>query len=111
MSRFITYPSTVEKSQDHTVVLIDADVNDIEKVGLFCKISKKDYDIYLYRGDLDDLEYLNFVVDCAEAVLIHEDSEVYIKNCKKMAKIGNHQEIVNALDYFLTYDTIEEKHG
>lgn len=109
MSRFITYPSTVEKSQDHTVVIIDATREDIKNVGWFCKTSDKDYDIYLYEENLGDLQYLGYIVDRADRVLIHEDSEVTIKNFSKLTKIGNHQEIVNAFDYFNTYDTIEEK--
>lgn len=108
MSRFITYPSTVKRAQDHTVVLIDATVADIENVGMFCKSADKDYDIYLYRSDLDDLQYLGYVVSQSDRVLINETSDVYVQNSKQVAKFGDHQDIASALDYFMVYDTIKE---
>lgn len=108
MSRFITYPSVVDKVNGHTVVLIDATKEDVNRVGIFCESCVKDYDIYLYYHDIGDLPYLDYIVGHSDRVLLHEDSKIYIKNFSALTKIGNHQEIADALEYFSTYDTIEE---
>lgn len=77
-SRFITYPSTVEKSTNHIVVLIDASQDDIERIGIFLAVSQQNFDVYLYRGDLYDLEWLNYVSADAELILINDTSQVKV---------------------------------
>ena len=77
-SRFITYPSVVEKETNHTILLIDAATDDIENIGLFCKSSIKDYDIYLYRADLQEAEWLATVANLADEILIADGSLVSI---------------------------------
>lgn len=107
-SRMITYPDTVEKSRNHTLVLIDAEIEDIARCGMFCATSVKDYDIYLYKGDLNDLQWLAAVSDRADRVLLNESSEVTITNDKRVLRIGQHQDLPDALEYLSTYDTIKE---
>lgn len=106
-SRIITYPDTVEKSSNHTVILIDAAIEDIARCGLFCATSQKDYDIYLYRSDLNDLQWLAAVSQRVDRVLLNETSQVTIKHDPRLVKIGEHQEIPDALEYFTTYDSIK----
>ena len=77
-SRFITYPSTVDKEINRTILLIDATVDDIENIGLFCKSSNKDYDIYLYRDGLQEIEWLTTVAKLADEILIANDSTISI---------------------------------
>lgn len=110
-SRLITYPDSVDKSSNHTVVLIDAEIEDIARCGMFCATSQKDYDIYLYRGDLYDLQWLSSISDRADIVLLNESSQVSITNDSRVLKIGNHQDFPDALEYLATFDTIEEKNG
>jgi len=104
-SRFITYPSTVNK-ENNTVVLIDADVDDVERIGLFCKTSKRDHDIYLYRGDLHDLEWLNSICKQADVILINDVSQVTIQNSNSAIRYGN-QQMPNPLVYFQTFEENE----
>ena len=100
-SRFITYPSTVEKSQNHTVLLIDPDIADIERVGLFCKTSHKDYDIYLYNGESGDLEWLNYLESRVDWLLINESSHVIITGSEKVER----RKSSDILAYFQEFDT------
>lgn len=102
-SRFITYPSTVTK-ENNTVVIIDADVDDIERIGFFCKTSNVDHDIYLYRGDLHDLEWLNCISKEANRILINDSSQVTIHNSDQVTRYGQGLDLVNPLDYFKKFE-------
>ena len=111
-SRFITYPSTVEKSTNHTVVLIDAVEEDIERIGLFLKTSQQDFDVYLYRGDLYDLEWLNYIGNEADVYLIHDTSQVKVSH--DSLRYGPGLDLPNPLSYFqkieqLVVDNTAEK--
>ena len=77
-NRLITYPSTVEKTDHHTVVLIDCDTRDFSDLLLFLKTSKTNFDVYTYRGDMHDLEWLNNVSKECDVVLIDNASQVKI---------------------------------
>lgn len=101
-SRFITHPSIVEKTNNHTVILIDADQNDIESVGLFCKTSIKNYDIYLCHGDTN-LAWLSDISVLADQMLINQHTN---KNILNSIKFGKDCEIVSPLTYFQNYDII-----
>lgn len=100
-SRFITYPSKVNKSANHTVVLIDPDIEDIERVGLFCKTSIKDYDIYLYNGESSDLEWLYSLDDLADKLLINDASHVIITGSNRAER----RKSSDILAYFQDFDT------
>jgi hypothetical protein len=104
-SRFITYPSTVEKSNNHTVVLIDADTDDVENLVLFCQNSIKNYDVYLYRHDLHDLEWLAHITDNCDMALINNSSGVTITNLDALIRYGGDTETVSPLDYFSAFDS------
>jgi hypothetical protein len=106
LSRFITFPSVEEKSDNHTVVVIDADNNDIENIGLFCKVSNKNYDIYLYKQDLVDLDWLTSIITNADCVLIAKDSNVEIVNASQISKFGLDQQLNTPLAYFQQVDNI-----
>lgn len=97
-SRFITYPDLVEKSTNHTVILIDATVKDIEVIGLFLKTSNQNFDVYLYRGDLHDLEWLNEIGRSADEYLINDSSQVKIT--PESLRYGPGLTLTNPLDYF-----------
>ena len=97
-SRFITYPSTVDSSTNHSVILIDATVEDVERIGLFLKSSQQNFDVYLYRGDLHDLEWLNEIGRSADEYLINDTSQVKIT--PDSLRYGPGLELTNPLDYF-----------
>lgn len=99
-SRFITYPDVVESTDNQPVALIDASEYNIEDIGLFCKMSKKDFDIYLYRAELDDLQWLNEISNRVVKILLSGDSKVSISPGTDVIKFGEGQELVNPLEYF-----------
>ena len=92
LSRFITYPSTVDKSNNHTVILVDADVDELAQLERFLKISNKNFDVYLYEGNTGDLEWLNHLHDRADKILIKDTSQVSIT--------GSERYTDNLLEYF-----------
>lgn len=98
-SRFITYPSKVEKEDNHTVILIGASMEDVEGLGLFCKFSKKNYDVYLYKDESNNLEYLSDISDSADQILINDSSKIDIKG-ENILRFGTNSSIKQILDYF-----------
>ena len=102
-SRFVTYPSTVEKI-NHTVVLIDADNKDINELAVFFTSSEQEFDVYVYEGKLHDLEFLNYITKSADHVLISESSQVSIQNLDYQSKFGPNQNMLYPIDYFKIVD-------
>ena len=96
LSRFITYPSTVEKSNNHTVILIDATAMELARLERFLKISAVDFDVYLYRGEDYDLEWLNHVHTSADHVLINDASQVSVTGAERYT--------TEPLEYFEQYE-------
>lgn len=79
-SRFITHPSLVDKTTSQTILIIDATEDDVENVGWFCKASNKNYDVYLYRYELNDEEWLNSILTKVDKVLQKDSSTVILNN-------------------------------
>lgn len=102
-SRFITYPDLVEKTTSHTIMLIDPTESEIEDVGLFCRASNLNYDIYLYNGQVDDLPWLSSATDQCDSVLINNNSRVKSNSAKRY---GADQEIISPLAYIQKLDEI-----
>jgi hypothetical protein len=105
-SRIITHPSIVEKQSNNTVVLIDASVEDVENIGLFCQVSNKDHDIYLYKQDVDDLIWLSDITNTADCILIAEDSKVPVTNVSQIHQYGKNQRLNTPLAYFQEVDKV-----
>lgn len=94
-SRFITYPSRVEKV-NHTVLLIDADLEEVEVLANFCTQSKRNYDIYLYKGSTGDLEWLAHLT--ADHTFIKNTSTVSASTAERYSSIQT------LADYFTKID-------
>jgi len=92
VSRFITYPDTVEKSNNHTVILIDATENDLVRLERFLKISTCNFDVYLYQETIGDLQWLAYINHQVDAVLINDTSKVIVSNAVRYT--------TEPLDYF-----------
>ena len=103
-SRFITWPSIVDRTTSHTVVLVDATKEDIEQISEFCAVCDKNYDIYLYEGGTGDLEYLNAISDNSELFLINDTSQV--TTTAKSVRYGIGKEYTTAVEYFSSYDQL-----
>ena len=76
-TRYITYPSTVTKAR-YTVLIIDIKPADFIVLTEFLQNNPNDFDVYLYDGTSHDLEWLNYVSQDCDDVLIDNDSQVKI---------------------------------
>lgn len=99
-SRFITNPDVVETNGNHCIVLIDPTISDIENIGLFCKVSTKEYDVYLYNDAMDDLEWLSYVASKADIIMQSDISKITLSdNLSILRFLEGH-----ALNYFQDFD-------
>jgi hypothetical protein len=105
-SRIITHPSTVEKQTNPTVVIIDASVEEVENITMFCQVSRQDYDIYLYVQDIEDLQWLDTIIQSADYVLISQRSLLTIDSTDQISKFGVGQQLNTPLAYFQQVDNI-----
>lgn len=96
LSRFITYPSVVDKSNNHTVILIDVTAEELIRLERFLKTSDINFDVYLYKGEDHDLEWLNYVHQSADHVLINDSSQVKVTNAERYS--------TEPLEYFEQYE-------
>lgn len=104
-SRFITYPSVEPKSSNsHTLLIINADTEDIINIGMFCKVSSKNYDVYLYNQEVDDLAWLSHINANLDCTLIKEPSTIVINISDNVHRVGKDQSMANLLDYFQNFD-------
>lgn len=97
-SRFITYPDIIDKSDNHTVLLIDADMDDVANLATFCTLSKRDYDIYLYRGTTDDLAWLSYLTGRIDHIMIKETSAVKTTDAVRYSTIDALREHFTTID-------------
>lgn len=110
-SRFITHPSLVEKSSNQTILLIDANDTQVEDIGFFCKVSNKDYDIYLYHTGLNDPVWFEKISALADCVLVADTSTVTVADA---IPFGKQSTVHHPLEYFqdredkLVNNTFEE---
>ena len=102
-SRIVTYPSTVEPQGNHKVILIDPTEEDQTRIEFFLKVSEQNFDVYVYRGEYYDLEFLNHICTAADWVLINDSSEVKT-NLDNQTRYGTGQELLHPVDYFIKID-------
>lgn len=98
LSRFITYPDILEKSNNHTVLLVDADLDDVANLATFCSVSKRNYDIYLYKGDQGDLEWLSHLNSRIDKTFIKESSQVNITSSDQYSTVNDLKEYFTKID-------------
>jgi hypothetical protein len=103
-SRFITYPSTEPKSDNHTVLLIDEDPEKFGDLIEFFQTCPVDFDVYLYRHDDYDLEWLNYVHGYMDKTLINNTSGVSIQNGEH-DRYGPDMKYQSVLEYFEKFST------
>lgn len=97
-SRFITYPDVVEKSNNHTVLLVDADLDDVANLASFCEVSNRNYDIYLYKGNQGDLEWLSHLHSRLDKTFIKESSQVSITSADRYSTVNDLKEYFTKID-------------
>jgi len=91
-SNFITPPDLVE-----SILIIDADQAQIESCALACRDAEVPYNVYFYTMAMDDLPWLDKVVDRVDVVLVNEESDVPMLN---YLKFGENQILKSPADYF-----------
>ena len=107
LSRFITYPSVVDKSNNHTVILIDATAEELIRLERFLKTSDINFDVYLYPGHMGDLEWLNYVSQKIDQTLIIDASEVKIT--PSSIRYGTNKQYQEPLEYFEQYEALAKE--
>jgi hypothetical protein len=98
-SRFITYPSTVEKTR-YTALIIDIKPADFIVLTEFLQACDRDFDVYLYDGTNHDLEWLNHVSQNCDAILIDQSSQVTITPTDTNIRYGVGSEYQTPYGYF-----------
>jgi hypothetical protein len=91
-SNFITPPDLVE-----SILIIDADQAQIESCALACKDATVPYNVYFYTTDMDDLSWLDKVIQRVDTVLLQQDSDTPVLN---HIKYGPDQILKEPADYF-----------
>lgn len=97
-SRFITYPDILPKSSNHTVLLVDADLDDVANLATFCTVSQRNYDIYLYTGVTGNLEWLNHLNSNLDETFIKDSSQVTITSSIRYTSIDELKEYFTKID-------------
>ena len=98
-TRYITYPSTVEK-ECYTALVIDIKPVDFIVLTEFLQKNDKDFDVYLYDGTSHDLEWLNHVSKDCDVILIYDASEVKISPADSNIRYGAGLEYLTPYSYF-----------
>lgn len=107
-SNFVTPPDFV-KDNLHTVTVVDATVDDVELLGLMCQHTNESFNIYLYRNEMNNIEWLNKAIALSDAVIVNplNNNEELLKN-SDFFYYGNKiylspaTKVNNVLHYFLT---------
>lgn len=72
-SNFITPPDFVEDNF-HTVTVVNATNEEVELLGRMCKGSDDQFNIYLYKPEMDDLDWLKKAVHLSDAVIVNTNN-------------------------------------
>jgi len=69
-SNFITPPDFVE-DQFHTVTVVNASTEEVELLGRMCKGSDDQFNLYLYRSEMNDYVWLRKAVEISDAIIVN----------------------------------------
>jgi len=102
-SNFVTIPDFLPFSINHSILVIDGNFTEIDGCALLCKTSPVDFDIYLYKTEEENTEWLLKVAKAADKVLVNLEpgSEIKdsIKESSKTLVIG--EDVVSVVDYLM----------
>ena len=79
-SNFITPPDFVDEKLPN-ITVINATPDEVELLARMCEHSDEYYNIYLYRTEMCNDEWLHQAVDRSDAVIINTDSGRYQDLC------------------------------
>jgi hypothetical protein len=69
-TNFITPPDFVDEPK-HTILLIDADPVDVETLAFLCGSHNESFNVYLYKEDLNNLEWLSRAAYIADTIIVN----------------------------------------
>lgn len=98
-SRYITYPSVVDKVRS-TALIIDLKPADFIVLNEFLQTTDQDFDIYLYDAVSQDLEWLNHVSNQSDVVLIDDTSPVTVVPTDTNIRYGQGLAVPSPLAHF-----------
>jgi saccharopine dehydrogenase-like NADP-dependent oxidoreductase len=89
---FVTPPDVVE-----SVLVIDANAEQIEQCAATCKLVSKPYNVYFYHTDMDNVSWLTKIIERVDVVLQAADSQVPIL---VSTRFGPKSALKSPADYF-----------
>jgi hypothetical protein len=110
-SNFITPPDFVDEPLP-TVLVIDADWNDVETLALYCQSAKDSYNVYLYSDIMMEEEWLRKAIDVAHVIILNSAESACTKIKNQLIKdprtwyygphkyLANPQRIESPIDFF-----------
>jgi len=114
-SNFITPPDFVADELP-TVLIVDADWNDVETIAMFCKATPHQFNVYLYTDIMLDEEWLNKAISLAHAIIINTQESACTKIKNQLLKdprtwyygpqkfLANSNKISSPLEFFSKYN-------
>jgi len=69
-SNFITPPDFVDEPLV-TVTVVNATLDEVELLARMCENTDPQYNIYLYRSEMNDSEWLQKAIELSEAVIVN----------------------------------------
>lgn len=71
-SNFVTPPDFVSDPL-HTILLVDATPEELERVAMICKVIGTDFNVYAYRADMQNVEWLLEAALRADVIIVNTD--------------------------------------
>lgn len=105
MSKVVTPPDIINKS--HVLLVVNADVSDVEMFAQWLRFNSKEYTIHLYHDGMDSIDWLTEVSITAHTILVNRDTtqDASIKamydSISKITWVGSTQEFDTATSYLI----------
>jgi hypothetical protein len=121
-TNFITPPDFVE-DKNHTILLIDVDPVDVETLAYLCAGHDESFNVYLYKQDLNNLEWLSDAAHIADTILINTEAnslstikDGYVDLLKSYHYgskhfLNNPRHISGILEYFVNRSNDRKQHS
>ena len=119
LSKLVTPPDVV-KGRAYSVVVIHPTLEEVDDLALFLQYSERQFNVYLYRAEMNDEEWLNKVVEKSNTVIVNtvntvcsEIKDRLVVNPKNFYYgqkkfIMNNNKIEKPIDFFAQF-TLKDK--
>lgn len=115
-SNLITAPDFVSADHLHTVTVIDPAPDDIDLLIKICQYGAESYNLYVYRADHPDSDWLDRAVALSDTVIVNTEQHRYDNICllDKTYYYGPYQFVENprklaALEQYFVYRQSQNK--